>query len=401
MAGFAPCGLGRAGRVRRALLIAQSDAEAGNRFAHLQTIADRAQRMRGGGKQVRAVGHPPHFAPGSRGGEAIASRQVSVRRGTSDRYSDARGAFGRHASPSVRQAPAPASGRSSMPVPAVTPAATASRGSSVTPSPPATICTSVCRLVAANRPGRHGRRPAGRTPPAPGRAGNDRPPATAAVPPRERRGRDSLLRRPAGVRAAALPEIRRARLARHPPRRSRKAMPAAIRPAGSPPAARPAARWCPRAGTAAAGERPCRSTGIRRGSRNGPTVGITPSRSGPLIGSARRIGRFRHRLQRRQCGAGTFHQFQPQRREHHVLAGAAIQDRGVELPFQRQDPGRERGLGHRAGQRGAAEMAAFGERGEDTAAAGGWAGRSSTGSIEVFCFIHPNSMAARVIWCRA
>ena len=77
------------------------------------------------------------------------SRQVSDSSGTSARYSDARGAFGRQARPSVRQRAGAASGRSSMPVPAVTPAATASRGSRVTPRPPATICTSVCRLVAA------------------------------------------------------------------------------------------------------------------------------------------------------------------------------------------------------------------------------------------------------------
>jgi hypothetical protein len=53
----------------------------------------------------------------------------------------------------------------------------------------------------------------------------------------------------------------------------------------------------------------------------------------------RGVGGFGHCLQRRQCGAGALHQFQPQRREHHVLAGAAVQDRGIELPLQRQDPG--------------------------------------------------------------
>ncbi len=76
----------------------------------------------------------------------------------------------------------------------------------------------------------------------------------------------------------------------------------------------------------------------------------------------RRTRRFRclhDRLQRGQRGARTRDQIAAERREHHVLAGAPVKDRGVELPLQRQDAGGKRGLGYRTGQCRTAEMPAF------------------------------------------
>ncbi len=63
-------------------------------------------------------------------------------------------------------------------------------------------------------------------------------------------------------------------------------------------------------------------------------------------------------------GAGAGDQIQPQRGEHRPLGGAALQDRGVQLPLQRDDAGREGRLRHRAGASGPAKMAVVGERDE-------------------------------------
>ncbi len=57
MTGFAPVCLGRAGRVGRALLVTESDAESGHRLAHFQAVVDGAQFVVGGGEEVRAGCH--------------------------------------------------------------------------------------------------------------------------------------------------------------------------------------------------------------------------------------------------------------------------------------------------------------------------------------------------------
>ena len=88
----------------------------------------------------------------------------------------------------------------------------------------------------------------------------------------------------------------------------------------------------------------------------------------------RRFRCLHDRLQRGQRSARTCNQIAAKRREHHVLAGIAIEDRRVELPLQRQDAGRQGRLSYRTGQRRTAEMAAFGQTLSNSGAVVGWAG---------------------------
>ena len=84
----------------------------------------------------------------------------------------------------------------------------------------------------------------------------------------------------------------------------------------------------------------------------------------PAHGRAGGGGHFGNRLQRCERRCGQRDQFQSERGENHVFAGAAVKDCGIQLTFQGQDAGRKRGLSHRAGQRGAAEMPALGQSGQ-------------------------------------
>ena len=174
VAGLAPCGLGRTRRVRRTLLIAQSDAEAGNRLTHLQAIGDRPQRMHGGGKQVGAVGHrltlrpvAPVVKPGrpcrfrsavapTTGTPTLAARSDARRRRECARRRQPPTDGARCRSPWLHRRRPPAWAAASPP---------ARRP----PSAPA--CAGWWRRTG---PGPRGRRPAGRIPRAPDRAGSDR-----------------------------------------------------------------------------------------------------------------------------------------------------------------------------------------------------------------------------------
>ena len=84
----------------------------------------------------------------------------------------------------------------------------------------------------------------------------------------------------------------------------------------------------------------------------------------PAHRRARGGGRFGDRLQRCERRCGQRDQFESERGENHVLAGGAVKDCGIQLTFQGQDAGRKRGLRHRAGLRGAAEMPALGQSGQ-------------------------------------
>ena len=90
-------------------------------------------------------------------------------------------------------------------------------------------------------------------------------------------------------------------------------------------------------------------------------VGITPRRSGPLIGARAAVAASTTASSACSAARPRSTRSRPSGREHDVLAGGAVQDRRVELPLQHQDAGRQGGLGYRAGQGGAAEMAALGQ----------------------------------------
>ena len=115
-----------------------------------------------------------------------------------------------------------------------------------------------------------------------------------------------------------------------------------------------------------------RSAGISRGNRNGPTVGMTPRRSFPLIG-ARAIAAVSATASRAASASrAPGHQIAAKRREHHPLAAVAFKDAHVELALQRQHAGRQRRLRHRAGLGGAAKMLVLGKGGERSGAAAAW-----------------------------
>ena len=62
VSGQAPISLGCSGRVWRAFLIAERDAEAGHGLSDFQPVAGLSQRVIGGGEQIRAGCHVWQFA---------------------------------------------------------------------------------------------------------------------------------------------------------------------------------------------------------------------------------------------------------------------------------------------------------------------------------------------------
>ena len=211
-----------------------------------------------------------------------------ARTGAMARYSAARGDSARHARARLRHAPGSAKGRIAMSVPSAMPVCTASRGSSATPRPPATIWTRVYRLVAANSSDGS---------PSPAGPGLIMPQAIRVCSRRQCPSSSSSRRSAArlatgtasrsasawsGGRAAR--NMSRANTADSAPAQSQGS--ATIATSSVPARSRSISRSVvsSRRSSRSRGKA-ARIAGIMRGSRKGLTVGIMPMRSVPLIGA--------------------------------------------------------------------------------------------------------------------
>ena len=93
-------------------------------------------------------------------------------------------------------------------------------------------------------------------------------------------------------------------------------------------------------------------------------VGMVPRRSEPVSGSRAASTVSTKAASAASAARARADQVTPERREDRPLAAGALEQRRVELALERQDAGGQGGLRHRAGGRGAAEMAVLGERDE-------------------------------------